>query len=167
MPHLHYQRVPGSSCSADEAKDGLHLGNDAGALKAVGSCMGRKRRHQRERLIALGQRRAAVSKGAEILGTERRHHGVVTRGGEHERGRPTTLPGLRPHTAEDQEPVIVKSGGGSSFSPLATIRRHSSGKGRCNFSASGVSPSSQRSTSSGVVKRRSTLQSVTARASCK
>ena len=63
-----------------------------------------------------------------------------------------TLPGPRPHTAEDHEPVIVKSGGGSSFSPLATIRRNSSGNGRCNFRASGVSPSSQRSTSSGVVR---------------
>jgi hypothetical protein len=48
----------------DEAEGGFHVDNDAGALKAVGSCMGRKRRHQRERLIALGQRRAAVSKGA-------------------------------------------------------------------------------------------------------
>jgi hypothetical protein len=42
-----------------------------------------------------------------------------------------TLPGLRPETSEDHEPVIVKSGGRSSFSPLATIRRSSSGNGRC------------------------------------
>jgi hypothetical protein len=41
---------------------------------------------------------------------------------------------------------------GSSFSPLATILKKSPGRGRCNFNASGVSPSSQRSTSSAVVR---------------
>jgi hypothetical protein len=55
-------------------------------------------------------------------------------------------------SADSHEPVIVRSGGGSSFSPLATICRIQSGRGRCNFSASGVSASSQRSTSSGVVR---------------
>jgi hypothetical protein len=39
--------------------------------------------------------------------------------------------------AEDHEPVIVKSGAGSSISPLATIRKCSSSSGRCSFSASG------------------------------
>ena len=51
-------------------------------------------------------------------------------------------------------PIIqtaTASTGGSSFSPLATMSSIPSGNGRCGFSASTVSPSSQRSNSSVVV----------------
>ena len=40
----------------------------------------------------------------------------------------------------------------SSFSPFATILSSASGNGRCNFSASGICPSSHRSTSPGDVR---------------
>ena len=48
--------------------------------------------------------------------------------------------------------TATASTGGSSFSPLATMSSISSGNGRCSFRASTVSPSSQRSNSSDVVR---------------
>jgi len=113
---------------------------------------GRKPRRQREHLVA-----PAISRSCQCEDRWRWNTDITALSNARRRTREGktnhyTLAALRPHTAEDQEPVIVKSGGGSSFSPLATIRRNPSGKGRCSFSASGISPSSQRSTSSEVVR---------------